>query len=81
VIPGDEGTDHPQAEYMTQVVAITCQQCGIDFPAMGGGTCTLCKRVLCASHYGRPDSDEEAPESGALVCDDCRATSTARTRR
>lgn len=39
---------------------------------MGGGTCTSCKRVLCASHYGRPGSDEEAA-SPSLVCDDCRA--------
>lgn len=58
---------------MPQVVAYTCQQCGQDFPAMGGGVCTSCKRTLCAAHYARPDSGVDEPDSGALVCDDCRA--------
>ena len=62
---------------MPQVVAFTCQQCGVDFPAMGGGVCTSCKRTLCASHYGRPPSDDDAI-AGALVCDDCRAARGAR---
>lgn len=66
---------------MTQVVAFTCQQCGLDFPAMGGGVCTSCKRTLCASHYGRPPSDEDpADSSGALMCDDCRAAGRGRGR-
>ena len=47
---------------MTQVVAFTCQQCGVDFPAMGGGVCKSCKRMLCASHYGRPPSGEESAD-------------------
>jgi hypothetical protein len=64
---------------MTQVVALTCQQCGVDFPAMGGGVCTSCKRTLCASHYGRPSSDEDAlADTGLLTCDDCRAKPAAR---
>ncbi len=45
---------------------------------MGGGVCTSCKRSLCAAHYGRPDSGVDQPDSGALVCDDCRAASDAR---
>ena len=61
---------------MTQVVAFTCQQCGVDFPAMGGGVCQMCKRMLCASHYGRPPSGEEPAD--ALICDDCRANAGAR---
>jgi hypothetical protein len=64
---------------MPQVVAFTCQQCGVDFPAMGGGVCTSCRRTLCASHYSRPPSDEDpADDGGRLICDDCRATSGAR---
>ena len=66
---------------MTQVVAFTCQQCGVDFPAMGGGVCTSCKRTLCASHYGRPASDEDASaDTGRLTCDDCRASAGARRK-
>jgi hypothetical protein len=57
---------------MAQVVALTCQLCGIDFPAMGGGVCVGCRRTLCASHYGRPD-DESAAEWTTLRCDDCKA--------
>ena len=63
---------------MPQVVAFTCQLCGQDFPAMGGGVCTSCKQNLCAAHYGRPDSGEEASGAGPLVCDDCRAARGAR---
>jgi hypothetical protein len=67
---------------MTQVVAFTCQQCGVDFPAMGGGVCTSCKRTLCASHYGRPSSDEDlGSPDGVLICDDCRANPSARKAR
>jgi hypothetical protein len=65
---------------MTQVVAFTCQQCGVDFPAMGGGVCTSCRKTLCASHYGRPPSDED-PTAGALICDDCRASADSRAGR
>ena len=69
------------AREMTQVVALTCQQCGVDFPAMGGGVCTSCKLTLCASHYGRPAADDQPAASGALVCDDCRAARNAGVRR
>ena len=48
---------------------------------MGGGVCTKCRLMLCASHYGRPASDEEHSDSGALVCDDCRAAASAGARR
>jgi hypothetical protein len=48
---------------------------------MGGGICTSCKRNLCASHYGRPPSDEDpADNTGALICDDCRAAGRGRGR-
>jgi len=75
--------EHPTTpaapQQMSQVVAFTCQQCGVDFPAMGGGVCVACRRTLCASHYGRPDSDD-AVESPELRCDDCRASAPAKPR-
>ena len=59
---------------------MTCHECGVDFPAMGGGVCRSCKRTLCASHYGRPAPDDEPGTGDALICDDCRANARGTPR-
>jgi hypothetical protein len=58
---------------MSPVAAFTCQQCGLDFPSVGGGTCPGCKRLLCASHFARPEGDLGVDDQTKLMCDDCQA--------
>jgi hypothetical protein len=64
---------------MSPVAAFTCELCGLDFPSVGGGKCSACKRMLCASHFARPD-DQSAAVATQLVCDECRAVKAGSKR-
>ncbi len=59
-------------------LANICEQCHLPFTPLGGGMCSVCKRMLCQRHLFGLSSGFALRRPGPIVCGRCRRGLTKR---
>ncbi len=57
-------------------LANICEQCQLPFMLLGGGMCSVCKRMLCKRHLFGLSGRFALTRPGPIVCRKCRRSLT-----